>query len=195
MISRLKAGESYCDVFGEERRRRGYPARSVFEWRTPLLLSAPARVPDLESRGVLAALGFLPILADFRTTGREPLWVRGNDIVQAEAVRPVITAGGLVMGKVWAGLLIGLSVCMFAQERPGVAIALGSLALSLRELAAPHCAACAVAALAQRRWWEVYGWRMPASAWRTTRHTSSTSGHINCPRASPIAFAGGAWGI
>ena len=45
--------------------------------------------------------------------------------MQAGAVLPAFTAGALVMGEVWAGLLIGLSVCMFAQQRPGVAIALG----------------------------------------------------------------------
>ena len=47
---------------------------------------------------------------------------------------------------------------MFARQRPLVAIPLGLIALFLRELAAPYCAACAITALVQRRWREVGGW-------------------------------------
>ena len=57
MVVRLEAGEPYYEVFGDELRRRGYPAQSVFNWRTPLLLSTLAHAPKPVSRGVLALLG------------------------------------------------------------------------------------------------------------------------------------------
>ena len=158
MADRIGGGESYYEVFGDELRRRGYPARSVFNWRTPLLLSTLARVPEPAIRGVLAALGLLLFAATLRITAHEPLWVLSSDFMQAGAVLPVVTYGALVMGEVWAGILVGLSVCMFAFERPGLAIVFGLAALFLRELAAPYCLACALAALAQRRWREIGGW-------------------------------------
>jgi len=34
-IERIHAGESYYQVAGDELRRRGYPTRSVFNWRIP----------------------------------------------------------------------------------------------------------------------------------------------------------------
>src|SRR4051812_7219871 len=35
-VDRMHAGEEYYTVAGEELRSRGYPTRSVFNWRTPL---------------------------------------------------------------------------------------------------------------------------------------------------------------
>ncbi len=158
IIGKLAAGESYHTAVGDELRRRGFPTRSVFNWRTPVLLVTLARVPDLVSRGVLVVLGVLLLATTLRLTAHEPLFVLGSDIMQAGAVLPVITYGALGMGEVWAGILIGLSACMFALQRPRLGVGFGLLALFLRELAAPYCVACAVAALAQRRWREVGEW-------------------------------------
>jgi hypothetical protein len=158
MVSRLKAGEAYYEVFGDELRRRGYPARSVFNWRTPLLLSALARIPDYVGRGALAVLGVILLVATLRITAREPLWVLMSDVMQAGAALPVATYGALVMGEVWAGVLIGLSICMFVLRRTALAVGFGLTALFLRELAAPYCLACAIAALVRRRWSETSAW-------------------------------------
>ena len=158
MVERLRAGGTYYEVFGDELRHRGYPARSVFDWRTPLLLSTLARVPDLVSRGLLAGAGLLLLAATIRMTAHEKVWVAGSVIMQAGAVLPVMTHGALFMGEPWCGILIGLSVCMYTFKRPGAGIGLALLALFLRELAAPYCVGCSVVALAQRRWREVGGW-------------------------------------
>jgi hypothetical protein len=123
-----------------------------------MLLSTLGRIPALASRGVLVALGLLLVGATFRMTAHERLWVAGSNIMQAGAVVPVIAAGAWLIGEVWAGVVIGLSVYMFARRKAAAAIALGLLALFLRELAAPYCAACAMAAVTQRRWREVWGW-------------------------------------
>ena len=47
VVGRLERGENYYDVTGDELRRRGYPTRSVFNWRSPLLFSAVALAPRL----------------------------------------------------------------------------------------------------------------------------------------------------
>lgn len=158
MARRVAAGESYYPVFGDELRARGYPAKSVFNWRTPLLLSTLARVPDLLSRAVLTALGVLLFLATVKITAHGRLWTAASNIMQAGAAVPVLAAGAIMIGEVWAGLLIGLSACLFALRRTTAAVAIGLLALFVRELAAPYCAACAAAAVFGRRWREVAGW-------------------------------------
>jgi hypothetical protein len=158
MARRIAAGESYYPVFGDELRARGYPAKSVFNWRTPLLLSTLARVPELLSRVTLAGLGLLVFLATFSVTAHGRLWTAASNVMQAGAAVPVLAAGAIMIGEVWAGLLIGLSVCLFALRRTAPAVAIGLLALFVRELAAPYCAACAAAALLGRRWREVAGW-------------------------------------
>ena len=158
VVTRLKAGEPYYPVFGDELRRRGYPARSVFNWRTPLLLQTLAEVPGPVCRGVFVLVGVCLLVATFKITAHESLWVALTNVMQAGAAMAVVAAGAEVLGEAWAGVLIGLSVCMFARQRAGTAIGLGLLALLLRELAAPYCVACTLAAMAQRRWRHVAGW-------------------------------------
>ena len=46
------------------------------------------------------------------------------------------------MSEAWAGVLIGLSLCMYLWKRPKWAVPLGLLALFVRELAAPYCVLC-----------------------------------------------------
>ena len=145
-------------VFGDELRGRGYHEHSVFNWRTPLLLLALAAVPDSISRSVLVFAGVMLFAATIRVTARESLWILGSQVMLVGTVLPTVWYGALVMGEVWAGIIIGLSVCMYAWQRPRVAIVCGLMALFLRELAAPYCVACAVAAAAQRRWREVVAW-------------------------------------
>src|SRR4051794_39332666 len=45
VLLRLHAGGSYYDVLGEALRADGYPVRSPFNWRTPLLWTALAPLP------------------------------------------------------------------------------------------------------------------------------------------------------
>jgi hypothetical protein len=63
-----------------------------------------------------------------------------------------------VMGEMWAGVLIGLSVCAYLRRRPTMAVVLGLLALFVRELAAPYCVTCTLMAIAGRRWREAFAW-------------------------------------
>ncbi len=63
-----------------------------------------------------------------------------------------------VMPVVWAGVLIALSWCCFAIEKPRGGVGLGIAALFVRELALPHCVVGIGLALVHRRWREVWLW-------------------------------------
>src|SRR5690348_12091349 len=47
-IALMQQGESYYDAAGSELRLRGYPVRSIFNWRTPLPVWLLAHLPTLE---------------------------------------------------------------------------------------------------------------------------------------------------
>jgi hypothetical protein len=158
MLSRLRAGEEYYDVVGGELRRGHYALVPAFNWRTPLLLSFLARVPDAVGRGLLGLLGVTLLMATVAMTVRRPLWALGSGIMQIGAMATWIVPSAVVLGEVWAGVLIALSVCLYASKRTTAAVAFGLAALFLRELAAPYCVACAIYAMATRRWREVAAW-------------------------------------
>jgi hypothetical protein len=56
VVQRVHAGQSYYSVLGDELHSRGYPMRSVFNWRTPLLLELIAGLPSIEWARVLLLL-------------------------------------------------------------------------------------------------------------------------------------------
>jgi hypothetical protein len=92
-------------------------------------------------------------------TARLPLpaaWTAG--VMQAGVLAALAVPSALVISEAWAGVLIGLSVCAFALGGSALAVPLGLLALFVRELAAPYCVVCTIAAAAKRRWLEVGAW-------------------------------------
>lgn len=159
ILSRLRTGGPYYDVIGDELRRGKYATREAFNWRTPLLWSTLARGPDAAGRALLIASGVLLLAATLAATAHQPLGVTlGSTIMQAGAVVTVMLPDAAVLGETWAGVLIGLSVCMYGRKRTRWAVPLGLLALFVRELAAPYCVACTITAAVNRRWREVGAW-------------------------------------
>ena len=143
IVSRSRSGAHYYVVVGSELRSRHYATREAFNWRTPLLWSGLAAVPKAVSDGLLTGLGVALLVVTILLTARAPLWVAASTIMQTGALVPVLVAEVTVMGEIWAGVLIGLSVCMYAQKRPQAGVAFALLALFVRELAAPFCVAAA----------------------------------------------------
>lgn len=157
--SRLRTGEPYYDVIGDELRRGKYATREAFNWRTPLLWSSLARVPEAAGRTLLITFGVLLLAATLAATVHQPLSVTlSSNIMQVGAVIAVVVPGAFLFGEDWAGVLIGLSVCMYGRKQTRWAVPLGLLALFVRELAAPYCVACTIAAAVNRRWREVGVW-------------------------------------
>jgi hypothetical protein len=161
MVGRLRAGELYHAVIGDELRRRGYSTKEIFHWRTPLLMTTLAWIPDRVSHGLLILLGIGVVVMTDITLRRRALSIRVTAaVMQVGAALIVGTPVAIVLGEVWAGLLIGLSICASLRQRPRLAIGLGMLALFVRELAAPYAVVSAIIAVLRRQWAEVRLWAL-----------------------------------
>ena len=156
IVDRVARGEAYYEATGAELRARGYPTAQVFNWRTPLLLSGIAATP-VAARGAFLALGvglaFLTIVL------LRPLTVAMvGGVMQLGMLLVFAVPTATFMAEVWAGALIALSLCAYIRSRLLTGALLGLSALFVRELAAPYCAGCAVAAVVNRRWSEAVAW-------------------------------------
>lgn len=71
-VERIHAGESYYQAAAAELSARGYPTRSVFNWRTPLPMWLLGRLPDARlGQALLAALALGLLLVSFEALARE----------------------------------------------------------------------------------------------------------------------------
>jgi hypothetical protein len=162
IVQRLTAGQSYYEATGDELRQRGYPTRSIFNWRTPLLFSAVAAAPGV-ARVVLIALGLLLLVATVTELASESLVVvLGGAVAQAGAIPITLVPGAVVLHEAWTGALVALSVCLYLRRRWIPAAVVGVLALFVRELAAPYCVVAGLLAIRARRWREVGVWGVAA---------------------------------
>lgn len=166
-VVRVARGEPYYDAVADELRNQGYPTRSVFNWRTPLVVWTLAALPSPRwGQAVLAALSLVLILWSAAITIRE----RG---AAAAAICGILMCGALLLVSgdayflpvMWSGVLIGLSLCGYASERRGLAVALGLAALFVRELAAPYCIGALVLALYGRHGREALAWAIGFAAY------------------------------
>jgi hypothetical protein len=86
------------------------------------------------------------------------VWLLGNVALTSAPV-------AVFMSEAWAGVLVGCSVVAYARGQSALAVTLGLLALFTRELTAPYCVACTLAAVWRRRWPEVVWWMAGAVAY------------------------------
>ena len=154
VVNRVQAGGDYYDALGSELRLGGYPMRSVFNWRTPLLLNAIAFLTEPLARILLAVLAVAAIGMASAATGR----AGGEGGVQL-----IVTALALVecfafpydfhlFSEVWAGVLVILSITAYAFGWWPLGVVSGILALFVRELVVPYVlVSLAIAFLRQRR--------------------------------------------
>ena len=157
--ARSGPGRRYYVAVGRELRAGHYATREVFNWRTPLHWSALSAAPEIVARALLIALGLVLCVATMVITEDQPPVGRWTAIAMQTGVLVMIAVPeAIVMSETWAGVLIGLSVCAYGVGRQRLAVPLGLLALFVRELAAPYCVLCAVAAITRRRWREVAAW-------------------------------------
>jgi hypothetical protein len=166
VVDRVRAGEPYYEAMGMELRSRGYPTSRAFNWRTPFHLRTLALGPDALARIAMGALLVLLCAVTARVVRRPfaAAWVTSTAL-QAGVVLIVAAPSLVLLGESWAGVLIGISVCVYVRGRPIGGAALGLLALFVRELSAPYCAACTVIAAYHRRWRELALWGIGACAY------------------------------
>jgi hypothetical protein len=164
VVGRVRAGAPYYATMGDELRRGHYPARQVFNWRTPLLLRALAAVPTAVAASALIALSVALVVSTVMIMARQPRAIAATVVfMQSGVLMTIAVPAALAMGEMWAGLLIGLSVCAYLRRRPMTGVIFGLLALFVRELSAPYCVVCTIVAVVNRRWREAAAWLCGAS--------------------------------
>jgi hypothetical protein len=158
-VDRMQNGEGYYQAVFAEQTARGYPTRSVFNWRTPLPLWLIGRLPQVEwAKYFLGVLSLGLIVFAFEAMVGE----KGNSF--AAALGCVVLLSGpllftllddlFVMPVLWAGVLIAFSLCAYGTDRPGLGLGLGLSALFMSELALPYCLLCTGMA-----WWKYVLWK------------------------------------
>jgi hypothetical protein len=162
-VDRIHNGEGYYQAAATELIARNYPTRSVFNWRTPLPMWLLGKMPAVElGKGLLGLLALALLLVAFEALAREENNALRRPVMCALLLTgpllPTVLADLFVMPELWAGVLIGLSVCAYGIHRPGWGAAFGLAAVCFRELALPYCVVCAAMA-----WWQ--GRRSELAAW------------------------------
>ncbi len=162
-VERMHAGASYYDAAAAELVARGYPTRSVFNWRTPLPVWLIAKLPDQSVACVLlVALGIVLVLLSFTLLGDEGGAAQGllGVFFLSGALLPCFVGPPVLLSELWSGVLLAISAVCFGLQRRGPAIAAGLAALFFRELAAPYVAVCLALTLSERRFRELGYWAL-----------------------------------
>ena len=168
-VDRIHEGESYYEVAADELTSRGYPTRSVFNWRTPLPMWLLGMLPAFEiGKAIIGFLAVAVILLAFEALAREQKSLRrpiACALLLTGPLLPVVLGDLCVMPVLWAGAFIALSVCAYGVNRPWLGVAFGLAAVFFRELAMPYCLLCAFWAWYQGRRGELIGWAVGLCAW------------------------------
>jgi len=169
-IQRIHAGEGYYEAAAAELPVRGYPTRSLFNWRTPLPMWLVGKLPAVVfGKGLICGLALALVLISFEAVAREE-----NDVIRRPVACALLLTGPLmpcvlgdlfVMPVLWAGVLIALSICAYGIDRPWWGVALGLAAVFVRELAMPYCLVAAAIAWHCGRRKELAAWALGLGAW------------------------------
>jgi hypothetical protein len=160
-IERIRGGEGYYEAAAAQLRARGYPTKSVFNWRTPATMWLIAALPRPEmAKWILGTLAGAAMLGAFFVIAREGSLVEAAlaVLLLSGAFMYAVLGEAYVMPVLWAGVLIGLSLVLYGLERPKLAAVVGLAALFARELSGPYCVVAALLAARRRRWPEVAIW-------------------------------------
>lgn len=152
VVERLRQGQPYYTVMGEELQAKGFPAAEIPNWRTPLHLTFLSRVTVQGGTLIL----FVIVLAGLWLMTR----MRQLEIPMLIFVGiPLIgLAAATIFSEAWAGALIALSLASYFQQRWTLAAVYGVLALFMRELAVVYAVVCGLLALWSRRKTESLIW-------------------------------------
>ncbi|MGA2034905.1 MAG: hypothetical protein ABSG68_21865 [Thermoguttaceae bacterium] len=167
---RIHNGENYYRIAAEELPARGYPTRSVFNWRTPLPMWFIGRMPTVEvGKIILCVLALALLLLAFEVTSREELHglpcALPLMVLLVGPLLPCLLGNLFVMPVLWAGVLITISVCSYSVNRPYLGAAAGLAAAFFRELALPYCLLGAALAWQQKRRGELLTWLVGLAGW------------------------------
>jgi hypothetical protein len=161
VVERVHKGESYYDAFGGELRARGYPARSIFNWRLPLFAWLHGKLPDSRfGQALLSALALATVLLVYQSVRRESGVPVGYSavVLVGLSLTPCLLPNVFLTTDLWAGTLIAFSICSYARAWNLLGLAAGLCALFFRELALPYCLLCVALAWWHERREELWAW-------------------------------------
>ncbi len=169
-VDRIHKGEGYYEAAAAELPQRGYPTRSVFNWRTPLPMWLIGILPKaVMGKVLLGVLAVGLLLMIFEGLAREE-----DNAIRRPALCVLLLVGPLMpcllgnlymMPMVWAGFFIAASIAAYGVDRPYLGVALGIAAVFFRDLALPYCLLGAAFALWNRRHGELAAWTLGLTAW------------------------------
>jgi hypothetical protein len=192
-VQRMRDGYGYYDAAAAELRARGYPTRSVFNWRTPLPVWLIAALPDITmAKAILGLAGLTLVWLAFQLLTDEGSLAEGllGVVLLLGALLPCMLGDLLVMPELWSGVLVALSAVCFGLGHRAAGVLAGVAALFFRELAAPYVLVCLALTVYEHRWRELGAWMAGMATYAVffAVHLS----HV-LPRISPddVAHAGG----
>ncbi|UVI39385.1 hypothetical protein [Qipengyuania spongiae] len=161
IIARVASGEGYYTAAVAEQRASNYPVRPGLAVRLPTsaLIHAAIGEDGLQAIAVLllGATGW----AWWRRLANEPGGARYRNYAAALVLlggSTILNRYYFVLHEFWTGMLIALSLGLHRPGRYGWALAIGALALALREHALPYVLLMAAMALWRRDWREGAAW-------------------------------------
>jgi hypothetical protein len=174
-VDRIQQGEGYYQAAATELRARGYPTRSIFNWRTPLPMWLVGQLPHRQwGRVLTGGMALLVLVLAFRLLQRDGSLrqAAAGTILLFGALLPCFLDDIFIMPDVWAGLFMVLSLCLLSLERrderqasPSLylnptawGVVCGVAAMFLRDLAGPYCLLMAVWSFLRRRRAESLSW-------------------------------------
>jgi hypothetical protein len=169
-VDRIRDGQGYYEAAAEELVARGYPTRSVFNWRTPLPMWLLGKLPSpAQSKAILGLLALATMILGFEALAREQGHGLGRPLACAlllsGPMMPCALGDLYVSPVLWAGMLIAVSIGAYGVGRPRLGAAIGLAALFFRELALPYCVLAAGLAWWEGRRKELATWAVGLAAW------------------------------
>ena len=161
-IKRMRAGESYYEALSHELRPRGYPTKSVFNWRSPLPVWLVAKLPDPGGRVLLCIATAGVFVYGFRILEREGgvgAILLGMPLLFG-SLAPVWMGDLYVVTELWGGVFIALSLCSYGVDRRLMGVTTGIAAQFARELSCVYTVIAMCLACRERRWKELAGWTL-----------------------------------
>ena len=192
IITRMRNGESFYDVTGEEQLQRGYPVKPFLTWRLPTSAWLVSIVGDTLGNALLYLLTMLAMLAwvDFlRSAGLSRLQIITGSVMVFSGLVLMIMPQLIYLHETWAGTLIALSLPLRAKYWR-MSVLTGIAALAFRELALPYVLVMLGCAIWEGRRQEAFWWGTGLLIFLAGLglHAAMVSSHIG-----PVAPQGEGW--
>lgn len=162
IVERVREGENYYVVTGDELFTHGYPVKPFLTWRLPtaawLIASMPNNIVAVVLMRMLAvAVGFAWI---WRLRSLVGIWpkVVASGLLFASGLIGCAAPNGIFFQETWAMLLISGALAVRTERTWVWSVLLGTLAMLFRELALPLGCAMLACAFFERRRAETLGW-------------------------------------